>query len=236
MRGGVVRQVRDWVNQIADCFDLRPSTKTFKRWLKKQGYRWKRLRAQRNEMDFRFFQEEIAHLRALEANGEIDLCFMDESSFQLQPSIPYGWQRSGERYEMSSQKGGGFTVLGFWQRHQAFQAFLCEGAAHAELVKKCIEQWSKSLRKKTILILDQASVHTANLIKQAIPEWKTKQLYLQFIPARCPELNEIEHLWKAIKYRWIALEAYESKATLAKELDRVLNNIGPNKKYQITFG
>ncbi|MCK5830886.1 MAG: transposase [Methylococcales bacterium] len=53
------------------------------------------------------------------------------------------------------------------------------------------------------------------------------------IPPYSPELNNIEIVWRKIKYKWLPFSAYDSYSTLKKELFDVLTNIG--KTYKIKF-
>lgn len=78
-------------------------------------------------------------------------------------------------------------------------------------------------------MLDNASIHKSNKMK-----WKTKGLYLQFIPAYCPELNLIERLWKEFKYQWLDQTNFvEDWNELAKAIDHIAKNIG--SKYTVNF-
>ena len=49
-------------------------------------------------------------------------------------------------------------------------------------------------------------------------EWKQKGLRLLFLPPYCPHLNLIEILWRQVKYRWLAPEAYPDFATLCQSV------------------
>ena len=88
--------------------------------------------------------------------------------------------------------------------------------------------------QKTVVILDNAPVHTSHLFTSFIPKWQEENdVYLFFLPKYSPELNRIEMLWKAIKYRWLEWSAYLSMDKLRENLNFVLKNIG--KKFNIQF-
>ena len=79
---------------------------------------------------------------------------------------------------------------------QDFDGVICRGAANSKLIIKVFDNFASKIKKKTVVILDNASIHTANVVKEQIGRWKSKGLLLQFIPAYSPELNKIEILWK----------------------------------------
>lgn len=212
--------------------------KRLRRLLRQAGYRWKRLRnslkSKRDEGLFRLFQQELQSLIELEDQGEIDLLFFDESGFNLHPNVPYGWQPRGETAELPASRGTSISVIGAFSRKHQFEGAYFQGAINSQMVCKMIDRIASNTKQKTILILDNASIHTAECVKDRIPEWKKQNLFLQFIPAYSPELNLIEILWKNIKHFWLPHTAYRDKDTLTKQLEHIFDNLG--SKYQITFG
>lgn len=232
-----IRQVKHLVPYVADHFGKKVSVWTIKRILKAAGYRYKRLRkslkSKRDEVLFDFFRQEIRHLQALEEQGELAVFFFDEAGVTLMPAIPYAWQPTGKRYELPSCRSQNLTILGFMNRTSQCESFLFEGAADSKVVVACMNAFAQQITKKTVVILDQASIHTSQQVLEKIPHWKQQGLYLQFIPSYCPELNQIEILWKFIKYYWLDLAAYQDIDSLRKSLIEVLQNIGT--KHRITF-
>lgn len=232
-----IRQVKQLVGYVAEHFGKKVSVWTIKRMLKAAGYRYKRMRrslkSKGDEVLFSFFRQELKHLQQLEAAGEIDLVYFDEAGINLTPAIPYAWQPKHERYELPCCRSQNLTVLGFMNGQSHCYSFLFEGAANSKVVASCINAFAEQITRKTVVILDQASIHTAQQVQKQIPEWQHRGLYLQFLPAYCPELNQIEILWKFIKYYWLDLTAYQSMSKLKTSLNEVLENIGT--KYLITF-
>ncbi|KJR40052.1 transposase, partial [Candidatus Magnetoovum chiemensis] len=103
-----------------------------------------------------------------------------------------------------------------------------------ETVIACIDDFSKCLKKKTVLVIDNASVHTSKAIKAKIPQWQEKGLELFYLPTYSPELNLIEILWRFMKYEWIEFYAYKSWENLIEYVENVLRNFG--EKYIINYG
>lgn len=57
--------------------------------------------------------------------------------------------------------------------------------------------------KPLVVILDNASIHTAKKLK---PYWdllEEKGMRFYFLPPYSPELNRIELLWHKMKYEWL---------------------------------
>jgi len=100
-------------------------------------------------------------------------------------------------------------------------------------VIECFDTFSRLIEKETWVVIDNAPTHTSEEFDDQIETWAQRGLHLYFLPAYCPELNLIEHLWRKIKYEWLPLSAFESNKAFAQALDNVLSQVG--SKYQITF-
>lgn len=214
------------------------SVNKIKRLLRRLGFKWKRyrksLKIKRDEGLFRLFQEEIKQLEEMAKTGEIDLMYFDGSGFNLNPNVPYGWLPLGQQITLPANRGNGWTVLAAINiQNDQVEAQIYEGAATAKCVIKFFDDLCETLTKKTIVILDNASIHKANLVKDKQKGWAEKNLFLQFIPAYSPELNKIEIFWKQMKHSWLEVPDYQSRDALYKAIFRVFNNYG--SKYRISF-
>jgi len=96
-----------------------------------------------------------------------------------------------------------------------------------------LDDFSQTITKKTVIILDNAPIHKSKLFANKINDWKDRNLMIYFIPPCSPELNLIEILWRFVKYRWLSFQAYTSFDTLKKHLSGVLGNFGT--KHTINF-
>jgi transposase len=200
-------QVREYLTQP-------PSWWSLKRVLKRAAYSYRKvkksLKNNRDQFLFDFFAREIKHLQA--QSTEIDLWFYDESSFHLNPTASYAWQ----------------------PKDNSFEGYYHQGSMDQDLLIAYIEDFiERRVNRKTVLVMDRASFHTSAKVKEKSKDWQKKNLYLQLLPAYCPELNLIEHLWRMIKHQWLPLTAYESTHTLTQQVLEILQNIG--SKYRITF-
>jgi len=191
------------------------------------------LKNRRNQIAYIFFKNFLNILFKCEDEGSIDLFFFDESSFNLVPSIPYGWILTNEDYELPSSKSKNLNVLGFLNRSNKLYSYTCEGSVNSDVVIGCFDDFVQNITKQTIVIIDNAPTHTSEKFKAKIKEWNAKGLFIRNLPAYSPELNLIEILWKFIKYKWISLDAYESYSKMAEEVEQILKNMG--EKYVIKF-
>lgn len=231
----VVRRRSDLVDYAMEKFNKSLSVWTIGRILKSAGFVWKRMRKsckpRRDEVLFAFFKEELSHLKKMEDEGEIELFFYDEAGFSLQPVVPYAWQRIGETQIIASTQGQNHTVMGLINRTGEFRYQMRETAPKTDDFIAFFDQLEP--QKKTIVIMDQAAIHTATKVKERMKEWNKKNLFVQYLPKASPELNYIEMLWRKIKYQWMPREAYLSTQNLKMNLQTILENIG--KFYQIHF-
>jgi transposase len=210
---------------------------TLKRIAKSAELRWKRMRksvkGKRDQAEFELVQEEITSLHKQETAGEVDLYYFDESGFSLTPEVPYAWQAVGETIEIPSSRSKRLNVLGFCNKQQDFHATTVQGYVDSEVVIACFDQFCDTINKKTIVVVDNASMHTSSKFKGKLGEWEENGLTVKFLPTYSPELNLIEIVWRFIKYNWLPPSAYLSFKNLKNELQKVLDGIG--SEYQINF-
>lgn len=210
---------------------------TLKRIAKNAELRWKRMRrsvkGRRDQGEFERVQEEITALHEQEAAGEVGLYYFDESGFSLTPDVPYAWQAVGETIEIPSSRSKRLNVLGFCNKQQDFHATTVQGYVDSEIVIACFDQFCDTINKKTIVVVDNASMHTSSKFKGKLREWEENGLIVKYLPTYSPELNLIEIVWRLIKYNWLPLSAYLSFKNLKSELQQVLDGIG--SEYQINF-
>jgi hypothetical protein len=97
----------------------------------------------------------------------------------------------------------------------------------------CFDELSKTLKKKTVVVMDNASVHISEEFEECLPQWKKQGLIIKYLTTYSPELNLIEILWRNITYAWLPFSAYQCLNALREALENILKNFG--SEYQITF-
>lgn len=223
--------------EIQSRWGIKLSKSTLKVLCKKSGLSWKRVRKSlRGKRDEAYFSEALETIKGLMTQadkGEIDFYYFDESGFTLEPCVPYAWQYIGKTIELPSSKSSRLNVLGFIDRDCRFESYVFEGSVNSEVVIACFNEFSKKLTKKTVVLIDNASMHTSHAFLKNIDQWEAQNLFIQNIPAYSPELNKIEILWRKIKYEWLDFTAYKSFAALKENLNHILANIGQD--YHINF-
>lgn len=134
---------------------------------------------------FTFFAQEINHLRALAA--ERDLWFYDESSFHLNPTVPYAWQPKDSRFTLPAQRGNVLTVAGFLRTDNCFEGYYQTSSMDQDLFRAYIDDFmTKRVHQKTVVIMDRASFHTSAKVQQKSKIGKSKTFTCSYCPLTVP--------------------------------------------------
>ena len=223
---------------ITENFGIMVSKKTIKRMLKVFHFSWRRIRQRvKGKPDPKEYEEkekELEKLQHQDERGEIDLRYFDESGFCLTPYIPYAWQEKGEQIEVETSKSRRLNVLGFMNRRDGLDAYTIEGSVDSDVVIAIMDEFCKHLTKKTVVVIDNAPMHTSEAFLSKLGEWAKKGLEFFPLPPYSPQLNIIEILWRFMKYEWIDFKAYTSWTNLVAYVEKIIRDYG--KKYIINFG
>jgi len=231
------RSLKQVVERLATTTAKRLSLSSLKRLAKRARLRWKRVRKSlkslRDPKAFDRCKRALEALQTQEAKGRIALYYFDEAGFSLEPTIPYAWQEAGEVIELPTRKDGRINVLGFMNRNNDVHAYMFEQSIHTGVVIGCFDAFCQTLTQKTVVVMDNASIHRSEEFEDRIPYWKKQGLIIKYLPPYSPELNLIEILWRRIKYTWLPFSAYACLNALIEALEDILSQVG--SKYQITF-
>ena len=116
-----------------------------------------------------------------------------------------------------------------------FESYVIEGSVDSAVVIACIEDFATKITQKTILVIDNAPMHTSKAFLGNLEKWEEKGLIILNIPSYSPELNKIEILWRKIKYEWLEFSAYDSFQSLKDSLNYILANIGVEREFKVDF-
>lgn len=213
------------------------SKETIKRIAKKFNMMWKRMKRglskSPDDWELEFKMPKLLELKEQDKKGEIDLRYLDESGFSLMPCIPYAWQERGATITLKSCQSKRINILGLMNRKNELFYEIYPGTINSEIVINFLDKFANDLSKPTVIVMDQASIHTSDRLLDKLSEWEEKNLQIFWLPTYSPKQNLIEILWKFLKYEWIEIDAYESWQTLLKYLKKVLDNLG--QEYAINF-
>lgn len=213
------------------------SKDTIKRIIKKFEMKWKRMKrgvgGKPQDWEYEIKIPRLTELKEQDNQGEIDLRYLDETGLSLTPYIPYGWQEKGEVITLQSSQSKRLNILGLINRKNEFVYEIYSEKTKSDTIVKFLDKFSKTLNKKTVVVMDQASVHTSNALLNKLEEWQERNLEIFWLPTYSPKLNLIEIVWKFLKYEWIEIEAYEDWKSLVRYVKKVLARIG--SEYVINF-
>lgn len=166
----------------------------------------------------------------LEEQGYLHIYYGDESGFCLEPSIAYGWQPAAEYIKIVPRKSKRLNVFGLFSKENQLQAYSSEQTLDAGLMIAFLDDFAGQLKQKTVVVLDNATIHHSQVFEDKIKEWEKQDLYIFYLPAYSPHLNRIETLWRKIKYEWRKPHHYLSWQTLCQAIDDVLVKVGDTFK------
>ncbi len=177
-----------------------------------------------------------------EDKGLVNLFYFDESGFSQEPCVPYGWQEKGSQLKIPSVKSKRINVLGFMNRANDLFYYPVTGCVNSETVISVFDDFAarmeepkySSNERYTIVMVDNASIHTSKLFRERVIDWAIeKKLLVCFLPTYSPELNLIEILWRKVKYEWLNLLSIMDFKEFEQEVKRIFDLFG--QKYLISF-
>ncbi len=175
---------------------------------------------------YRHKREILGELEKLSENRLIDLYYADESRVSIEPCIPYGWQFADEEVFMPAVKGSGLNCLALMKRNNQCLVETTQETITGEFILEKFENFSLGLSKPTVIVLDNARIHTSKIIKERIEVWRQRGLYLFYLPRYSPHLNIVEILWRKLKYEWLSATDYQSKENLFYQIRLALTAVG----------
>lgn len=241
-------QVKEWskdypknlkkvVALVREKYDISVSKYTIQRILRSFGFSWRRVRKKpKGEPDSKEYNQKKEALEQFQQQAEkeeIDLYYFDETGFGLDPYIPYAWQEKGETIEVESSRGKRLSDSGFLSLQRELVAYTTEDIVDSEFVIACFDEFSNNLPRKTVVAMDNSSLHTSSAFEAKIPEWQSKNLEIFNLPKYSPRLNLIEILWRFMKYEWIEWWAYKGWSYLVEYVEIVIRGYGT--EYEINF-
>jgi transposase len=174
---------------------------------------------------------ELERLSKLEL---IDLYYGDESRVSIDPCVPYGWQFKDEKVFMPSSKGAGLNCFALLSRASELRFETTRKRVTSEFIIEQLERLSFSIKKVTVLVLDNARVHTSQKVQGRRKFWQQRGLYIFYLPPYSPHLNIAERLWRKLKYEWLQASDYASIDGLFYQVRQALAAVGKGLKIRFS--
>lgn len=173
-------------------------------------------------------------MEQLSESGALDLYYGDEAGVSLEPNVPYGWQFADEAVSMPSEKGFGINCFGLFTRSNKSWTATSKKTIDAAFVVEQLERFSFSLERITVVVLDNARIHTGKKMSERIQAWRRRGLFVFYLPTYSPHLNIAETIWRKLKYEWLAAEDYESRGHLQYAVSLALSAFGKSLKIRFS--
>ncbi|MGG6297915.1 IS630 family transposase [Leptolyngbya sp. AN02str] len=212
----------------------------------KKGYRWKRTRAShrglQNPVENQQKQADLKLLQQAAREGHLKLKDLDESGFDCWSPVSYSWSFAGtqKRQEQTPRHGRRVNIIGVWEPHCKFAYGLVVGsitsATYIRFMNAQAKQAQRLLKrtgKMTVIVQDDAPIHTSQAVQQQIREWQKQGLYLFYLPRYSSELNPIEGEWHQVKAHQIRGRMFEDEYELAMGVIAGLQSRGEQTGCQV---
>lgn len=223
---------------LAECFGQGSERINVQTFFIRIGARYRRIRkrpkGKPSPQLYAYKTEKLQELEVLFEKGEIDLFYGDESHICTEGYVPYGWQFPGEDVYIPVEKAKRLNIFGMIDRNNRFEGFCTCESVDAEKVVDFLDRFSFKLNRKTFVVLDNASVHRNEKIKQMRPIWEKRGLFLFYIPPYSPHLNIVETLWRIMKGKWLRPQDYVTTESLFYATNRALAAIGTQLKIKFS--
>lgn len=127
---------------------------------------------------------------------------------------------------MPSAKGVGLNCFALLNRANELLFKTTTQKITSSFIIEQFEQLSFSIQKTTVLVLDNARVHTSKKIQERRTFGQERGLFLFYLPPYSPHLNIAEVLWRKLKYEWLQPSDYTSSDTLFYTVKQALAAVG----------
>ena len=176
----------------------------------------------------------LGELEELSRLGLINLYYGDESRISMEPCVPYGWQFKGEDVYMPSSKGAGLNCFALLSRASECCFETTSQRITRTFIIEQLERLSFSIRKTTVLVLDNARVHTSRQVQERRRFWHERGLFIFYLPPYSPHLNLAETLWRKLKYEWLQPSDYKTTDGLFYQVRQALAAVGNGLKIRFS--
>ncbi len=172
----------------------------------------------------------------MESSTNIELLFLDESEIHLYPHLVRMWMLKGQCVEVpapgKNQKIPIYGALNYRTNKVSYHAGYGKNAV--EFLGFLAQLAHEYRHKHCILLLDNASYHTARIVQKFLDELSSS-FQVIWLPPYCPELNDIEHIWKYVKGASLANFDFGDTSSLHQAITGVFDELNSNPKSDLTL-
>ena len=104
--------------------------------------------------------------------------YADESHVCMNGYVPYGWQFKDENVSIPSEKAARLNIFGMITKKNQYKGFTTQEAINADKVVDYLDKLSIEVTKKTVVVLDNASVHRNRKMRELRKIWEKRGLFL----------------------------------------------------------
>ena len=183
--------------------------------------------------EYAYKKELLQELEHQWESGLIDLYYGDESHVCTEGYVPYAWKFKDEDFCVPVYKCGRLNIFGMIDRNCVYHGFTTEKNINSDRFIEFMENFSLGIRKETVVVLDNSTVHKSRKVKDCLQRWKDRGLHIFYLPPYSPHLNIAETLWRILKGKWVQPHHYGNKHGLFSTVEVILSNVG--KQYMIKF-
>lgn len=164
----------------------------------------------------------------------IDSYYGDESRVSVDPCVPYGWQSAGGEVFMPAAKGAGLNCFALSTRANGLRFDVTRRGVTSQFIVEQFERLSLSIKKVTVVVLDDARVDTSRRVRERRPFWQQRGLFVFYSPPYSPHLNIAERLWRKLKYEWLRPSDYATTDGLFYRVRQALAAVGTSLKIRFS--
>lgn len=166
------RSLKKFAAQLTKDLGFKVTRHMLRQFLKRLGYSWKRfrknLKKKQNQQEYESKLAELKQLIELYKSNYIDLFFADESGFNVEGYIPYGWQPKGKYIEIAPAKTSSTQIFGLMSLDNHLEAYSCNGSMNSDMVISFLDDFHTKIKQPTVVVMDNAPIHHSHKFKAKI--------------------------------------------------------------------
>ncbi len=158
------------------------------------------------------------------------LAYLDQVGFSPSQPVTASWTLPGRRtlipYE--NPQGRRLNASAALVKHGPHPAFHWDAVPRtltAEDVLVFIRHIPRPGGRPLVVVLDNASIHTSRVIRDALPELAAEGITLFYLPPYSPQLNAIEAYFRGVKHYDLPERTYTSLDDLGDAVDHAFERV-----------